>query len=163
MLSAEDFDTVRSIARAGSDYGEIKRLLATTNWEMDADDTDLGFLRFFIPDETDKFYRLIISYRDLDHPPYSLITFHISPDSEEHLPAFNAAFHATAEAISQFLDAPTISGERRPSYRSWSYAWCRWSFRENEFTLVQGEFDIQDGMDVTLWIQPPGTPIDQIG
>jgi hypothetical protein len=30
-----------------------------------------------------------------------------------------------------------------------------------EFTLVQDEFDIQDGMDVTLWMQPVGTPLKE--
>ena len=33
---------------------------------------------------------------------------------------------------------------------------------EGEFTLVQDEFDIQDGMDVTLWIHPVGTPLEEI-
>jgi hypothetical protein len=161
MISAEDFDTVRSIARAGQDYAAIRELLATTNWEIGADDTDLGFLRVFIPDETDKCYRLIIGYRDPERPPYSLFTFGLFPDSEEHLEAFNSAFHSVAETIAQFIGAPTVSGERQPTYRKWSYAHYRWSLPEGEFTLVQDEFDIQEGMDVTLWIQPVGTPLDE--
>lgn len=27
--------------------------------------------------------------------------------------------------------------------------------------IVQDEFDIQDGMDVTLWMQPVGTPLEE--
>ena len=161
MISAEEFDIVRSIARAGDDYATIKQLLATTDWEIGADDTDLGFLRIFIPDETDKCYRLIIGYRDPEHPPYSLLTFGLFPDSEEHLERFNSTFHSAAEAIAQWLGAPTVSGERELSYRTWSYAHYRWSLPEGEFTLVQDEFDIQDGMDVTLWIQPVGTPLGE--
>jgi hypothetical protein len=136
-------------------------LLATTDWEIAADDTDLGFFRVFIPDETDKYYRLIIGYNDPDRPPYSLLSFYVIPHSEENLAAFNSAFHSVAEAIAQWLGAPTVSGERKPSYRTWSYAHYRWSLPEGEFTLVQDEFDIQDGMDVTLWIQPVGTPLDE--
>jgi hypothetical protein len=161
MISAESFETLRSIARAGQDYAEIRRLLATTDWEIEADETNLGFLRVFIPDETDKYYRLIIGYRDPDRPPYSLLSFYLFPDSEENLAEFNAAFHSVAEAIAQYFGTPTVSGERRPSFRTWSYAHYRWSLPEGEFTLVQDEFDIQEGMDVTLWIQPVGTPISE--
>jgi hypothetical protein len=161
MISAEEFDIVRSIARAGDDYTAIKELIAATRWKVDEDDTELGFLRIFIPDERDEFYRLIIGYRDPERPPYSLLTFGLFPDSEEHLEAFNSAFHSVAEAIAQWLGAPTVSGERKPPYRTWSYAHYTWSLPEGEFTLVQDEFDIQDGMDVTLWIQPVGTPLDE--
>ena len=42
-----------------------------------------------------------------------------------------------------------------------SAARVRWSLPEGEFTLVQDEFDIQDRMDITLWIQPVGTPIEK--
>ena len=57
--------------------------------------------------------------------------------------------------------APTASGYRQLSFRMWPYAYQRWSLPEGEFTLVQDEFDIQDGMDVTLWMQPVGTPLEE--
>jgi hypothetical protein len=161
MISAEDFDTLRSIARAGEDYATIKQLLAATQWEVEEDNADLGFLRVFITYDSDKHYRLIIGYRDSDRPPYSLLTLSVFPDSEEHIAAFNAAFHSTAETLARYVDAPSASGERQLSSRTWSYAYCRWSLPEGEFTLVQDEFDIQEGLDVTLWIQPVGTPINE--
>lgn len=162
MISAKDADTLRSIARARDDYHTIKRLLAATEWEIDEDNARLGFLRVFIPDTTDEYYRLIIGYRDPNHPPYSLLSFYLFPDSEEHLAAFNSAFNSTAAAMTGFFGAPTAKGDRRLSFRTWSYAYHRWSLPEGEFTLVQDEFDIQEGMDVTLWIQPIGTPIAEI-
>ena len=152
---------VRSIARAGGDYDTIKRLLAETQWEIEVDEVDLGFLRVFIPDAKDECYRLIIGYRDPGHPPYCLLTFSLFPDSEEQLAAFNAAFHSAAQTLSRSLGVPTASGERRLSFRAWPYAYQRWSLPEGEFTLVQDEFDIQDGMDVTLWMQPVGTPLEE--
>jgi hypothetical protein len=161
MISAKDIDTLRAIARAGDDYGTIRRVVDATKWEIDEDDTDLGFLRIFIPDAADKYYRLIIGYRDPEHPPYSLLSFYVFPDSEEHLAAFSSAFQSAADAISQYFGAATLSGERRLSFRTWSYAYRRWSLPEGEFTLVQDEFDIQEGMDVTLWIQPVGTPLEE--
>jgi hypothetical protein len=160
MISAEEFETLRSIARAGDDYAAIKELVAATGWKVDEDDTDLGFLRIFLHD-SDNYYRLIIGYRDPERPPYSLLTFGLFPDSEEHLDAFNSAFHSAAETIAQYIGAPTVSGEYQPTHRKWSYAHYRWSLPEGEFTLVQDEFDIQEGMDVTLWIQPVGTPLDE--
>ena len=162
MISPEDIDVLRSIAEAGDNYHEIKRLVSATGWEIEADERDLGFMRVFIPDASDDCYRLIIGYHDPDHPPYSLITFSIFADSEEHIEAFNAAFHSVADALTQWLGAPSATGERRPSFRTtWPYAYKRWSLPEGEFTLVQDDFDIQEGMDVTLWIQPVGTPIEK--
>jgi len=161
MISAKDIDTIRSIARAGDDYSTIKQLLAETQWEIEDDDVDLGFLRVFIPDAADGCYRLIIGYRDPDHPPYSLLTFSLFPDSEEHVAKFNSAFQSVAKTLTRYFGAPTASGDHRLSFRSWPYAFHRWSLPEAEFTLVQGEFDIQEGMDVTLWTQPVGTPIEK--
>jgi hypothetical protein len=91
MLTAKDIETIRSIARARSDYDTVKRLLAETRWEIEADEVDLGFLRVFIPDADDEYYRLIVGYRDPDHPPYCLLTFSLFPDAEEHLATFNGA------------------------------------------------------------------------
>jgi hypothetical protein len=159
MISSKGIDTLRSIARAGADYVEIKRLLAETQWEIAEDEVDLGFLRIFVPDAADECYRLIIGYRDPNHPPYSLLTFFLFPDSEEHIATFNSAFHSVTDAITRHLGAPMASGDHQLSFRTWSYSYRRWSLPEGEFTLVQDEFDIQDGMDITLWIQPIGTPI----
>src|SRR5262245_17405853 len=134
MISAEGFETLRSIARAGQDYAAIKQLLEATQWEINDDNTDFGYLHVFIPDETDKCYRLIIGYDDPDRPPYSLLTFSLFPPSEQQLEAFNAAFHSAAEAIAQHVGAPTTGGERQLSFRKWSYAYYRWSLPEGEFT-----------------------------
>lgn len=159
MISAKDIETIRSIVRAGSDYDTIKRLLGETPWDIAADEVDLGFLRVFIPDAGDECYRLIVGYRDPDRPPYCLLTFFLVPDSEEHLVAFNAAFDSAAQALTGYFGPPTASGAHQLSFRTWPYSYRRWSLAEGEFTLVQDEFDIQDGMDVTLWMQPVGTPL----
>jgi len=161
MISRKDIDTLRSIVRAGDDYSTIKRLLGETQWQIEQDDVDLGFLRIFIPDAADECYRLIIGYRDPDHPPYSLLTFSLFPDSQEHLATFNVAFHSAAETLTRYFGPPTESGDHQLSFRTWPYAYQRWSLPEAEFTLVQDEFDIQHGMDVTLWAQPVGTPIEK--
>jgi hypothetical protein len=161
MISAKDIERIRSIIRAGSDYVAIKRLLAETEWEIEADEVDLGFLRVFIPDPVDECYRLIIGYRDPERPPYCLLTFSLSPDSEEHLAAFNAAFHSAAQTLIRHFGEPAASGQRQLSFRTWPYFYQRWSLPDGEFTLVQDEFDIQDGMDVTLWMQPIGTPLEE--
>jgi len=161
MISAKDIDTLRSIARVGDDYIEIKKLLAATGWEIREDDSRLGHLRVFIPDAADEVYRLIIVYYDPERPPYLLLTFFLFPDSEDHIAAFNSAFRSTADTITRYLGAPAAAGDHRLSFRKWPYAYRRWSLPEGEFTLVQDEFDIQDGMDVTLWIQPVGTPIEE--
>jgi hypothetical protein len=60
MISDKDIDTLRAIARAGDDYRTIRRVVDATKWETDEDDTELGFLRIFIPDVIDKYYRLML-------------------------------------------------------------------------------------------------------
>lgn len=161
MISAKDIQVIRSIVRAGSDYDAIKYLLASTHWEIDADEVDLGFLRVFLPDANDKYYRLIICYCDPDRPPFCLLTFSLFPDSKDHLAAFNAGFDSAAETLTRYFGGPNASGQRQLSFRTWPYSYRRWSLPEGEFTLVQDEFDIQDGMDVTLWMQPVGTPLEE--
>ena len=77
------------------------------------------------------------------------------------LAAFNAAFDSAAQTLTRYFGVPTASGSLQLSFRTWPYSYRRWSLPEGEFTLVQDEFDIQDGMDVTLWMQPVGTPIEE--
>jgi len=161
MISARDITTLRSIARAGGDYATIKQLLSGTSWKIDEDEVDLGFLRIFIPDAADECYRLIIGYRDPDHPPYLLLSFSVFPAAGEQLAAFNAAFQSVTATLTQSFGPPNVSGDHRLSFRTWSYAYHRWSLPEGEFTLVQAEFDIMEGLDVTLWIHPVGTPIEK--
>lgn len=161
MLSAKDIEMIRSIAGAGGDYPAIKRLLGGTRWEIESDELELGFLRVLIPDADDNCYRLIIGYRDPDLPPFCSLTFALYPDSAEHLEAFNAKFHSAAATLAQHLGTPSAGGDRQLSFRAWPYSYQRWSLPEGEFTLVQDEFDIQEGMDVTLWMQPVGTLIEK--
>jgi hypothetical protein len=161
MISAKEIDTLRSIAMAGDDYATIKRLLANTHWKIEEDEVDLGFLRILIPADLYDHYGLIIGYRDPDRAPYSFLTFACFPDAEKHIPAFNELFHSVADALTRHLGEPAVSANHRLSFRPWSYSYCRWSLSEGEFTLVQDEFDIQSGLDVTLWIQPLGTTIQE--
>lgn len=162
MISSKYLDTLRSIARARDDYSTIKRLVAETDWKIDEDETDLGYLRILIPaDLGGQYYTLIIGYNDPNRAPYSLLTFACFPDSEKHIPAFNELFRSVAEDITRHLGNPSVSGDHRFSFRTWPYSYHRWSLPEGEFTLVQDEFDIQSGIDVTLWIQPVGVTIQE--
>ena len=160
MISGKYIDTLRSVPRSGYDYDAVKRLLSETDWRISEDETDLGYLRIGIPaDRLGGFYTLIVCYRDPDHGPHCLLTFACFADSESQVPPFNALFLSAAEDVAQHLGEPNVEGERRFSFRAWPYAYRRWSLPEAEYTLVQDEFDIQSGMDVTLWIQPVGTAI----
>ena len=162
MISGDDIQILRSIARVNGDYERIKQKLAPTAWTIEEDEVDLGFMRISIPDATDADgYGLIIGYRDHHHhPTYAFLTFYTFPESEKSIPEFDTAFHRIADVLQEHLGEPNVSGERRVPARSCSYGHHRWSLPEGEFTLVQDEFDIQNGLDITLWIEAPGTPID---
>src|SRR6266404_9042102 len=127
MISAKDIDVLRSIARAAGRYDEIKRQLAAVEWRILEDKVALGYLSALVPDSSNsQGYRLIIGYRDPEHPPYCLLSFFLFADSEERIAAFNSAFHSVADAIKQILGAPTSTGEHRLSFRNWSYSYHRW-------------------------------------
>lgn len=162
MLSAKDIDTLRSIARAHGDYLKIKQVLGTVVWHITEDAPDLGYMRVDIPtDKVGEFYNLIVVCHDDERHPHLLLTFVCFPDSEGYIADFNAKFQAAANAIEQGLGKPNIIGQHQLSFRAWPYTYHRWSLPEGEFTLVQDEFDIQNGMDITLWIQPVGTPLEK--
>jgi hypothetical protein len=162
MISASDINVLRLIMRAGENYAEIKRLLGNAVWKVEENEPELGYLRVGIPaGKTGDFFTLIIGYRDSERPPYLILTFVCFPDSPNKLAEFDAAFRAAADAIQRVLGKPALSGERQLSSRNWLFAYQRWSLPEGEFTLLQDEFDIQNGMDVTLWVQPAGTPLDE--
>ena len=162
MISAADIHLLRSITCAGENYAEIKRLLSTVTWRIEEDEPELGYMRVGIPaDETGGFFTLIVGYRDSERPPYLVLTFACFPDSPKSIAAFDALFKVVANSIQRVLGNPALSGQNQLSFRDWPYAYQRWSLPEGEFTLVQDEFDIQSGMDVTLWIQPVGTPLEE--
>lgn len=162
MITDHDLAVLRSITRAGADYDQIKRELARTSWWITDEDLDSGYLRVAVSiDGEDEGYSLIIGYRDPEHPPYCLLTFCVFCEAADQIPAFNTAFHTVADVLKQHLGEPTRSGSRQFSFRTWPYAYHRWTLPEGEFTLVQDEFDIQFGMDITLWMQPVGTPLEK--
>lgn len=162
MISGKDIDILRAIPRSGYHYDSIKRLLSETDWRISEDEKDLGYLRIDIPAElSGEYYTLVICYRDSEHGQHCLLTFACFPDSESHIGAFDALFLSVAQAVVRHLGEPAVCGEHRFPFRAWPYSYRRWSLPEAEYTLVQDEFDIQSGMDVTLWIQPVGTTIRQ--
>jgi hypothetical protein len=161
MISEKDTDILRAIAKAGNNYDLIQRLLSETEWEIQENEADIGHLRILIHDTSGECYPLIISRANPDGSPFSLLTFSVFPDSEADLAAFNMEFHFRAATLARYFGIPSASGSHQLPFRSWPYAYKRWTLPEGEFTLVQDEFDIQFGMDVSLWIQPVGTSIEQ--
>ena|SRR5690349_12152385 len=159
MISADDFDTLRSIARAGRDLPVIRELINATDWEIKHDDPRHSYLFVLVPDEIDKSYELIIGRLHPLREPHPFLRFRAFPPSEEYLEAFNATFHSAAEVIAQCVGTPTTGGERKLFFRKWSFAYYRWSLPEGEFTLVQDETSIKHDIEVTLWIQRVGTPL----
>src|SRR6266849_163881 len=107
MISAKDMGALRLIAQAGDDYEQIKRLVAAEEWKILEDNAALGYMSVTIPRASSpERYRLIIGYRDPEHPAYSLLSFFLFPDSQEHIAAFNSAFHSVSDAIKRILGTP---------------------------------------------------------
>jgi len=66
-----------------------------------------------------------------------------------------------AEQLAGFLGAAARSGVYSYPHRAgWPYSFAGWALADATLVLVQDEFDIQFGMDVTLWVLPAGTAIE---
>jgi hypothetical protein len=53
------------------------------------------------------------------------------------------------------LGPPSSFGEYTyPHREGWPYSYSWWSLADATIVLVQDEFDIQFGMDISLWVLP---------
>jgi len=153
---------LRAISRAGFAYAPTKALCEAAGWRLVDDEPDLGYVRYDMllaagSDERRPFSVLIA---ESGNPQWAFVPLFYFEEYDEGREPFDRAFRTLAEQLAGFLGAAARSGEYSSPHRTgWSYSFAGWSLADATLVLVQDEFDIQFGMDVTLWVQPAGTPI----
>lgn len=158
-ISDEHLSTLRAIAKAGFTYDTTKELAATNHWQLTEDESDLGYLRFNVELLTgEPPLSAVVEFGNEERPPFAFVPLFCFPEMNEQLSGFNNAFQFASWELDRLLGAPLMSGEYGFSHQDWQYLYRWWSTPEAELVLVQDEFDILDGYDVTLWILPAGTP-----
>lgn len=158
-ISASDLGVIRAIANAGFTYSSAKELAAAAHWELDQDEPSLGYLRFnvgLIAGEPP--LSLVVEFGMDDRPAFAFIGLYGVPERDQHEAEFAAYFNAADQALQRSLGTPTSAGTYGYPHRTWLYNYSWWSLTDASLALVQDEFDIQSGFDVTLWVFRPGTP-----
>jgi hypothetical protein len=153
---------LRSISRAGFAYAPTKALCDSAGWRLVDDEPDLGYVRYdvLLAADSDERRPLSVLIAESNTPPWAFVPLFYFEGYDEGREPFDRAFRALAEQLAGFLGAAARPGEYSYPHRAgWSYSFAGWSLAEATLVLVQDEFEIQFGMDVTLWVQPAGTLI----
>lgn len=158
-ISTNHIATLRAIAKAGFTYHTTKQLAATSHWQLTDDEFDLGYLRFDIELMIgEPPLSAVVEFGNEERPPFAFIPIFCVPDCNTHLSEFDNSFQFLAWELDRILGTPILTGEYGYPHRPWHYSYRWWSLPEVELVLVQDEFDIQEGFDITLWLLPAGSP-----
>lgn len=153
---------IREIAREGFSYRRTKELGQTAGWKLDDDELDLGYVAFEVQIAKDDSRRLSVQVSESGRPPRAFLPLYYIDDEEceANRKPFDQALRSLSEQLESVLGLPSVSGEYGYSHReNWLYSYVGWSLADATFVLAQDEFDIQFGMDVTLWVLPAGTEV----
>ncbi|AMV23728.1 hypothetical protein VT84_04900 [Gemmata sp. SH-PL17] len=164
-LSEFTIVALRAIAHVGFAYEPTKDVCRSARWELIDDELDLGYLRYDMrptgaPDELGS-ASLSIQVAESGSRPWAFVPLYYFGNYRTSREPFDRAFQILSNNLSDALGAETRSGEYTYNHRSgWPYSFVGWALADATFVLVQDEFDIQFGMDVTLWVKPAGTAVE---
>ncbi len=162
VLSHDVVAVLRAIARAGFSYQHTMELSRDAGWTLVDDEPDLGYVAFRMgmSPVQDFPYRLAVEVAESGRPPRAFVPLFYFEDYDVEREPFDRAYRSLSEQLAGVLGPPSSSGEYTyPHQEDWPYAYSWWSLPDATIVLVQDEFDIQFGMDVTLWVLPAHTTV----
>jgi hypothetical protein len=148
---------LRAISRAGFSYQRTKELCEAAGWKLVDDELDLGYVAFDMRPITGKNVRrrLAVLVSEGGGPPRAFVPLFYFEEYDEQRAPFDQAYRSLTQQLAGVLGPPSSAGEYTYEHREgWPYFYSWWSLTDATFVLVQDEFDIQFGMDVTLWMLP---------
>jgi hypothetical protein len=154
---------LRTISRAGFAYAQTKELAEAAGWKLIDDELDLGYVRFDVQLVPGRDVRrpLAVEVCESGRPPRAFVPLFYFEEHEVRREPFDKAHRSLSEQLTRVLGPPSLSGEYCYQHREeWIYLYSWWSLADAEFVLVQDEFDIQFGMDVSLWVLPAGAAVE---
>jgi hypothetical protein len=154
---------LRAIARAGFAYGKTKELAGAAGWKLVDDELSLGYVRFdmHLAPHQDSRRPLAVEVRESGKPPRAFVPLFGFDDYEFDREPFDRAYRSLTEQLAGALGPPSRVGEYSYRHREgWPYSYAWWSLADATFALVQDEFDIQFGMDISLWVLPAGAAVE---
>jgi hypothetical protein len=152
---------LRAISHTGFAYAPTKALCGDAGWRLVDDEPDLGYVRYdmLLAADSDEQRPLSVLIAESNSPPWAIVPLFYFEEYDEGREPFDRAFRTLAEQLAGFLGVARSGEYSYPHRGGWSYSFAGWSLADATLVLVQDEFDIQFGMDVTLWVQPAGTSI----
>lgn len=160
--SSETLSGLRSVARTGFGYAGTKGLAETAGWKLVDDEPSLGYLRYDVRvgPELDVRRSLVVSVGENGGRPFAFVPlFYFEEYASERAP-LDQAYTAILNNLGGVLGPVSQAGSYHYPHRSgWPYRYAGWVLPDATLLLVQDEFDIQFGMDVTLWVLPAGAPV----
>ena len=153
---------LRAVSRAGFAYAPTKALCDAAGWRLVDDEPELGYVRYdmLLVAGSDELRPLSVLTAESGNTPWAFVPLFYFEEYDEGREPFDRAFHMLAEQLARFLGGMVRSGDYSYRHRAeWSYLFAGWELADATLVLVQDEFDIQFGMDVTLWVQPAATAI----
>ena len=160
--SHEAIAVLRAISQAGFGYQRAKDLCRAARWELVDDELDLGYVGFEMGAAPGQDFprRLAVEVMESGRPPGAFVPLFYFEDYDVEREPFDRAFQSLSEQLVVVLGPPSSSGDYTYLHRTgWRYFYTWWSLPDAALVLVQDEFDIQFGMDVTLWVLPADAPI----
>ena len=160
--SDDDVAVLRAISRAGFSYQPTKMLGEAAGWKLVDDELDLGFVAFDMhlgPGKNVR-SRLAVAVSESGRPPLAFVPLFYFEEYDVRREPFDQAYRSLSEQLVRILGSPSSSGQYDyPHRKNWPYSYSWWSFADATLVLVQDEFDIQFGMDVSLWVLLTGAAV----
>jgi hypothetical protein len=156
-LSEDALAVLRAISQAGFSYQRTKELCLAAKWKLVDDKLDLGYVAFRMGMAPGQDFpaRLAVEVAESGCAPRASVPLFYFEDYDTERVPFDLAFRSLSEQLACVLGQPSSVGEYTYPHRAgWLYSYCWWSLPDATLALLQDEFDIQFGMDITLWVFP---------
>ena len=154
--------TLRSIAGAGFTSFETMVVCTAAGWPVAVKKPDLGHVQFRVPLAVEPTGCSLLTVLTAEHhdTPLAFLPLFCFGEYGECREPFDKAYRDIRGGLVRFLGAASAFGEYIYPHRAgWLYSFTGWSLADATLVLVQDEFDIQFGMDITLWVRPANTAI----
>jgi len=159
-------DALRALAHAEHGIEAAKEICSAAGWTLV--DEEPGFARFQVdpPGSRGERHLVTVSRRPDDPWPFAFVTLHYFEEGRDEEPEdidrapFDRVYRRVARRLTELLGRPYRAGEYQyPDVDDWHYHYSWWRLEEASLALVQDEFDIQFGMDISLWVLPAGIDV----
>jgi hypothetical protein len=168
LPSASEVDALRSIVRAGFAHEKTKAICARAGWKVCTDEPELGYTQFYLDFGGRRKDRRLLSVMNSEGEvsPFAFVPLYYFGEDEgdpAELPRepFDKAFEKVRAGLEDHLAQPHRTGTYSYKHRGkkWPYNYACWQLDDASLVLLQDEYDIQFGMDLSLWLFPARTKV----